>query len=68
MPEAAERTRVELTHRHLERYGDKAEAMRAMFDSERAWVATLRGLRNVIEGGARPASQENDTRPPPPAG
>jgi uncharacterized protein YndB with AHSA1/START domain len=39
--EAAERTRVVLEHRKLERFGDKAEMMRAMFDSDGAWAATL---------------------------
>ena len=42
------RTRVTLTHRHLERYGDKAEAMRAMFDSENAWAQTLAGFRDAV--------------------
>ena len=44
---SAKRTRVTLTHRHLERYGDKAEAMRAMFDSENAWAQTLAGFRDA---------------------
>jgi len=46
---APERTRVTLTHRHLERYGDKAEAMRAMFDSDNAWAQTLAGFKGVVE-------------------
>lgn len=45
----AERTRVTLTHRHLERFGDKADAMRAMFDSENAWAQTLAGFKDVVE-------------------
>ncbi|HSC22264.1 MAG TPA: SRPBCC family protein [Casimicrobiaceae bacterium] len=45
---SAKRTRVTLTHRHLERYGDKAEAMRAMFDSENAWAQTLAGFRDAV--------------------
>lgn len=47
--ESAQRTRVELTHRHLERYGDKAQAMRAMFDSDGAWAATLQQMAKVAE-------------------
>ena len=43
------RTRVELTHRKLERYGDKAQAMRAMFDSDGAWIATLRIMAKSAE-------------------
>jgi hypothetical protein len=39
--EGPETTRVILEHRHLERFGDKAEMMRAMFDGEGAWGATL---------------------------
>jgi len=53
--ESAERTRVELTHRNLERYGDKAEAMRAMFDSDNAWAATLQAFTKVAEAH-RPAA------------
>ena len=34
-------TRVELEHRNLERFGDKAEAMRSAFDSEGGWTALL---------------------------
>ena len=43
------RTRVELTHRKLERYGDKAQAMRGMFDSEGAWISTLRTMAKRAE-------------------
>ncbi len=39
--EAPERTRVLLEHRKLERYGDKAQMMRALFDSENAWQGIL---------------------------
>jgi uncharacterized protein YndB with AHSA1/START domain len=47
--ESAKRTRVELEHRKLERYGDKAEAMRALFDSDGAWTATLAAFAKVAE-------------------
>ena len=60
--EAPERTRVTLTHRHLERFGDKAEAMRAMFDSENAWAATLHGFKDVAERHAAAQSRESDRR------
>jgi uncharacterized protein YndB with AHSA1/START domain len=47
--ETASRTRVELEHRKLERYGDKAEAMRAIFDSAGAWVTMLDSYKEVAE-------------------
>lgn len=34
-------TRVELRHRHLERYGDQADAMRGVFGSPGGWTGTL---------------------------
>jgi hypothetical protein len=34
-------TRVELEHRHLERYGEAAEAMRTAFDSTDGWTTGL---------------------------
>ena len=34
-------TRVELEHRRLERYGDKALEMRGIFDSESGWSGLL---------------------------
>lgn len=39
--EAPGRTRLELRHRHLERYGEHTESMRALFESPDAWDATL---------------------------
>jgi uncharacterized protein YndB with AHSA1/START domain len=47
--EGKERTRVELEHRKLERYGDKAEMMRAIFDSADAWMATLATFAKAAE-------------------
>jgi uncharacterized protein YndB with AHSA1/START domain len=41
VPESSERTRVLLEHRKLERYGDKAEMMRSVFESEGAWSGML---------------------------
>jgi uncharacterized protein YndB with AHSA1/START domain len=43
------RTRVELEHRKLERYGDKAEMMRALFESDGAWVTMLAAMAKVAE-------------------
>ncbi|BCO36700.1 ATPase [Mycobacterium heckeshornense] len=39
--EGAGRTRLELRHRKLERYADKAEQMRAIFDDPSGWTGTL---------------------------
>lgn len=47
--ESAVRTRVELEHRHLERYGDKAEQMRQTFESPDAWAAILATMRDCAE-------------------
>ncbi len=49
MAESAQRTRVVLEHRKLERYGDKAEMMRAMFDSEDAWMSHLAAMAKAAE-------------------
>lgn len=34
-------TRVELEHRHLERYGQRAQEMRGVFDSDGGWTGLL---------------------------
>ncbi len=47
--EGKERTRVVLEHRKLERFGDKAEMMRAMFEGEGAWVGMLAELAKAAE-------------------
>lgn len=47
--ETTQRTRVELEHRKLERYGDKAEMMRAIFESPEAWTRTLAVMAKVAE-------------------
>jgi uncharacterized protein YndB with AHSA1/START domain len=39
--EGEERTRVELEHRYLERYGARRDAMHTIFDSERGWSGLL---------------------------
>jgi uncharacterized protein YndB with AHSA1/START domain len=47
-------TRVELEHRHLERYGDKAESMRKGLDSEGGWQQLLQ-IFAAAAAGATPA-------------
>lgn len=39
--DSAGRTRVELEHRHLDRYRDQAGMMRSIFDSEGGWTGIL---------------------------
>lgn len=41
IPEGAGRTRVELEHRNLERFGDGAAAMRERIDAPRGWPLIL---------------------------
>ena len=40
-------TRVELDHRQLEHYGDNAEKMRSIFDSEGGWTGLLEQYRQA---------------------
>jgi hypothetical protein len=42
-----------LTHRKLERYGEQAEVMRAVFDSDNAWSGILAAMREQAEARAR---------------
>ena len=51
--ESPERTRVMLEHRKLERFGDKAEMMRAIFDGADAWSGTLAAMAKVAEASQR---------------
>ena len=43
------RTRVELEHRDLERFGTEAERMRQMFDGPQAWAGTLAAYAGAFE-------------------
>jgi uncharacterized protein YndB with AHSA1/START domain len=47
--EGKERTRVVLEHRHLQCYGEKAEAIREMFDGPNAWADTLAAMAKAAE-------------------
>jgi uncharacterized protein YndB with AHSA1/START domain len=47
----AEGTRVELEHRDLERFGDKAEAVRASLDSIDGWNGALADLVRILNAG-----------------
>jgi uncharacterized protein YndB with AHSA1/START domain len=46
--ESAERTRVELEHRNLDRHGDGWEAVREGVDSDAGWPLYLRGFAEVL--------------------
>jgi hypothetical protein len=49
-PVAGGATLVELEHRGLEAYGERAEAMRQLFDTPEAWGTTLRLFAEALEG------------------
>jgi uncharacterized protein YndB with AHSA1/START domain len=42
-----DRTRVELEHRNLDRFGPEAERMRAVFNSDGGWNGLLQSFANV---------------------
>jgi uncharacterized protein YndB with AHSA1/START domain len=46
--EGPKKTRVDLEHRNLARYGVAAEATRAMFDSPNAWERTLSEFAKAV--------------------
>jgi len=50
--EEPQRTRVELEHRLLERYGEKAEAVRAAVDSADGWAGGLRAFSEEADKAA----------------
>jgi uncharacterized protein YndB with AHSA1/START domain len=47
-PEADDRTRVELEHRHLERHGDGWEAVREGVDSAEGWPLYLQRYAEIV--------------------
>jgi uncharacterized protein YndB with AHSA1/START domain len=47
--ETPERTRVEVEHRKLERYGEHTEMMRAIFEAPGAWGTQLEAMKRVAE-------------------
>jgi len=51
--EGAKATRIELEHRHLDRYGARRDQMRGIFDSEGGWTRLLEGYAQAAnEAGA----------------
>ena len=53
--EADGRTRVDLEHRGLEAFGDRAEQMRTVFDADGGWRGLLERFAAAAEAGARRA-------------
>lgn len=49
IPEGKEGTRVELEHRHLDRYGARRDEMRRIFDTEGDWGRLLQMFATVAE-------------------
>jgi uncharacterized protein YndB with AHSA1/START domain len=47
VPEGADSTRVELVHRHLDRYGARRDEMRRIFDSSGDWGRLLQMFASV---------------------
>jgi uncharacterized protein YndB with AHSA1/START domain len=48
--ESPTRTRVELEHRGLEKYGDRAEEMKTMYEGDDAWTYVWECYRKVASG------------------
>lgn len=47
--EGPDRSRLDLRHRNLQRYGDNAEQMRAIFDDPSGWAGTLTAFVNFAD-------------------
>jgi uncharacterized protein YndB with AHSA1/START domain len=47
--EGKDSTRVELEHRHLDRYGARLDEMRGIFDSENGWSGLLASFARAAE-------------------
>jgi uncharacterized protein YndB with AHSA1/START domain len=47
--EGDDRTRVELEHRHLERFGTEREKMRGIFDGDGGWGSLLASFARAAE-------------------
>lgn len=53
--EGEQRTRVELEHRRLDRYGERRDEMRAIFDKSGDWGRLLAGFAEVAARTAAPS-------------
>lgn len=52
IPEGAKRTRVELEHRNLDRYGAEAVELRKGMDAPEGWGKTLENFASVAAADA----------------
>jgi len=50
IPDGKDSTRVELEHRHLDRYGPRRDEMRHIFDTEGDWGKLLALFARIAEG------------------
>jgi hypothetical protein len=53
VPEAPDRTRVELEHRHLERHGDGWEGMRSAVGSPDGWDLGMTAFADAVSASGR---------------
>jgi uncharacterized protein YndB with AHSA1/START domain len=53
IPEGEDGTRVELEHRHLDRYAERRDQMRAIFDSAGGWGGLLESFAKLAASEAR---------------
>jgi len=56
IPNGEGRTRVELEHRRLDRYGDRRDEMRTIFDKTGDWGRLLAGFAEVAATSAKAAT------------
>lgn len=56
IPDGEGRTRVELKHRRLDRYGDRRDEMRTIFDKTGDWGRLLAGFAEVAATSAKAAT------------
>ena len=56
IPDGEGRTRVELEHRRLDRYGDRRDEMRTIFDKTGDWGRLLAGFAEVAATSAKAAT------------
>ena len=52
IPERQDAARVELEHRHLERFGARRNEMRTIFDTTAVWGRLLQAFAKVAEGAS----------------
>lgn len=52
-PEGEDRTRLDLCHRNLQRYGAHTEQMRAIFDDPAGWAGTLANFADLVTGAVQ---------------